>query len=203
MDVTKEKSIKKVFDDILKKKIPLNVLINNAAIDSKIKKDQKMTNAAMFENVSLKDWNYHLDVGLTGAMLCSKFFSKLISKNKNGGLILNIASDLSVIAPNHSIYQKGTFKPVMYSVIKHGLIGLTKYLATYLHTKKIRCNAISPGPVQNSQSKIFINKLKKHIPMNRLAKKDEYQGLVQFLCSDKSEYMTGQNIVMDGGRSVW
>ena len=91
----------------------------------------------------------------------------------------------------------------MYSVIKHGLLGLTKYLATYWHNKKIRCNSISPGPVENNQSKNFIKKLKKQIPLNRLAKKDEYIAAIQFLCSDASSYMTGQNLIIDGGRSVW
>ena len=91
----------------------------------------------------------------------------------------------------------------MYSVIKHGIIGLTKYISTYWNVKKLRCNAISPGAVENDQPKNFINKLKKHIPLNRLASKNEYRGAIQFLCSDASKYMTGQNIIIDGGRSVW
>jgi len=203
MDVSKEESIKKVVKKLNEKKISLHVLINNAAIDSKVLKNQKLSNSEKFENLSLSTWNKHFDVGLTGAMLCSKHFGKMILKNKKGGVILNIASDLSVIAPNHGIYKKGSFKPVMYSVIKHGIIGLTKYISTYWNSKKLRCNAISPGAVENGQSKIFMNKIKKQIPLNRLAKKEEYKGAIQFLCSDASEYMTGQNIIIDGGRSVW
>jgi len=203
MNVTEEKSIKKVARDLKKKNIAINVLVNNAAIDSKVKKNQTMTNSGQFEKISLKEWTRHLNVGLMGSMLCSKIFGEMMSKTKKGGVILNIASDLSIIAPNHSIYKKGTCKPVMYSVIKHGLLGLTKYLATYWHDKKIRCNAISPGSVENNQSKNFINKLKKQIPLNRLAKKNEYISAVQFLCSDASSYMTGQNLIIDGGRSVW
>ena len=136
-------------------------------------------------------------------MLCSKYFGGLIAQNKSGGVIINIASDLSVIAPNHSIYNKGVYKPVMYSVVKHGIIGLTKYLSTYWNSKKIRCNALSPGSVEQNQSKKLIGKLKKLIPLNRLAQKDEYKSAIQFLCSDASKYMTGQNLVIDGGRSVW
>ena len=147
--------------------------------------------------------NKHINVGLLGATLCSKFFGNMISKNKNGGVILNIASDLSIIAPNHHIYKKGIYKPVMYSVIKHGLIGLTKYLSTYWNLKNVRCNAISPGSIRNNQSKEFNVKIKKLIPLNRLAKKDEYKSAIQFLCSDASSYMTGQNLIIDGGRSVW
>ena len=203
MDVTKEKSIKKISQYLKKKNIKINILVNNAAIDSKVKKNQSMTNSGQFERTSSNEWTKHLNVGLMGSMLCSKIFGEIMSKNQLGGVILNVASDLSVIAPNHSIYKKGVYKPVMYSVIKHGLLGLTKYLATYWHNKKIRCNSISPGPVENNQSKNFIKKLKKQIPLNRLAKKDEYIAAIQFLCSDASSYMTGQNLIMDGGRSVW
>jgi NAD(P)-dependent dehydrogenase (short-subunit alcohol dehydrogenase family) len=203
MDVTKEKSIKKIAKDLQKKNIKINILVNNAAIDSKVKKNQSMTNSGQFEKTSSNEWTKHLNVGLMGSMLCSKIFGEIMSKNQTGGVILNIASDLSVIAPNHGIYKKGVYKPVMYSVVKHGLIGLTKYLATYWHDKKIRCNAISPGPVENNQSKSFIKKLKKQIPLNRLAKKNEYIAAIQFLCSDASSYMTGQNLIIDGGRSVW
>ena len=109
-----------------------------------------------------------------GSMLCSKIFGETMSETKQWGVILNIASDLSIIAPNHSIYKKGVYKPVTYSFIKHGLLGLTKYLATYWNNKKIRCNSISPRPVENNRSKNFIKKLKKQIPLNRLAKKGEY-----------------------------
>ncbi len=203
MDVSNEKSIIKVVKDLKKKRIKLHALVNNAAIDSKISKNQKMSNTEKFENTSLKNWKKHFDVGLTGAMLCSKHFGKMIIQNTRGGVIINVASDLSIIAPNHEIYKKGVFKPAMYSVIKHGIIGLTKYISTYWHSKKIRCNAISPGAVENGQSKIFIKKIKRHIPLNRLAQKNEYRGAIQFLCSDASQYMTGQNLIIDGGRSVW
>lgn len=203
MDVSKESSIKKVVKNLKKKKVKLYCLINNAAIDAKIKKNQKMSNSSSFEKVLLQDWERHLSVGLTGAMLCSKYFGRMIVSNKNGGVIINVASDLSVIAPNHRIYSKGVFKPVMYSVVKHGIIGLTKYLATYWNNKKLRCNAISPGPIQSNQPKKFIKKLKFQIPLNRLASKNEYRGAIQFLCSDASNYMTGQNLIIDGGRSVW
>ena len=203
IDVSKEKTIKLAVQYLKKKKITLHGLINNAAIDSKVLKNQRMTNTERFENLSLNIWQKHFDVGLTGAMLCSKHFGKMIISNKEAGVILNVASDLSVIAPNHKIYKKGTFKPIMYSVIKHGIVGLTKYISTYWHNKGLRCNAISMGAVESGQSKVFIKKLKKLIPLNRLANKDEYRSAVQFLCSDASAYMTGHNLVIDGGRSVW
>lgn len=203
IDVSKEATIKKAVQFLIKKKIILHGLINNAAIDSKVLKNEKMTNTEKLENLSLNVWQKHFDVGLTGAMLCCKYFGKMIVSNKTGGVILNVASDLSVIAPNHKIYKKGTYKPIMYSVIKHGIIGLTKYISTYWNNKGLRCNAISMGAVESNQSKIFISKLKKLIPLNRLANKDEYRCAIQFLCSDASAYMTGHNLVIDGGRSVW
>jgi NAD(P)-dependent dehydrogenase (short-subunit alcohol dehydrogenase family) len=127
------------------------------------------------------------------------------------GIIVNISSDLGVIAPDQRIYMKKTtgfdeiryFKPFSYSVIKHGLIGLTKYLATYLAEFGIRVNTLSPGSIFNDQDPEFLINLKNRIPLNRLAKVDEYKGAIQFLTSDSSSYMTGQNLIIDGGRSTW
>jgi NAD(P)-dependent dehydrogenase (short-subunit alcohol dehydrogenase family) len=128
----------------------------------------------------------------------------------SGGVILNIASDLSVIAPDQRLYRKHGLtedlqpvKPVTYSVIKAGLIGLTRYLATYWADKGIRCNALSPGGVFNGQGEEFVARLTSLIPLGRMADRDEYRAAVQFLCSDASCYMNGQNIVIDGGRSAW
>ena len=205
MDVTNLESIKFVLKSLKKQKLRIEILINNAAIDSKVSKKNKFSNDFRFENFSLNQWNDEIKVGLTGTMLCSQVFG---SEMKNfGGVILNIASDLSVIAPNQSIYKskfsKDSVKPITYSVIKHGLIGLTKYLATYWPNKKIRCNALSPGGVFNNQGKEFLSKVKIQIPLKRLAKRSEYRSAVQFLCSDASSYMTGQNLIIDGGRSIW
>ena len=136
-------------------------------------------------------------------MICIKYFGPLIANRKNGGVIINISSDLSVISPNQSIYKKGEYKPVTYSIIKHGLIGLTKYVATFWSSKNVRCNALSPGPILDRQSASFIKKLKKHIPLNRLAKKNEYRSAIQFMCKDDSSYLNGHNLIIDGGRSVW
>ena len=133
-----------------------------------------------------------------------------MAKDDKGGIILNISSDLSVIAPDQRIYQQKELerklqpvKPITYSVIKSGLIGLTRYLATYWPDRGIRSNALSPGGVYNKQDKEFVKNLSKLIPMGRMAKIDEYKGAIQFLCSDASSYMNGQNIVIDGGRSIW
>jgi NAD(P)-dependent dehydrogenase (short-subunit alcohol dehydrogenase family) len=125
------------------------------------------------------------------------------------GVILNIASDLSVISPDQRLYRKPgvaedqqPVKPVTYSVVKHGLIGLTRYLATYWADKGVRVNAISPGGVYAGQPEEFVARLADLIPMGRMATLDEYKAAIVFLCSQASSYMTGQNIVIDGGRTV-
>jgi NAD(P)-dependent dehydrogenase (short-subunit alcohol dehydrogenase family) len=133
-----------------------------------------------------------------------------MSSDGKGGVILNIASDLSVFSPDQRLYTKDGIsddmqpvKPVTYSVIKTALIGLTRYLATYWSNKGVRCNALSPGGVFNGQDDVFVKRLTDLIPLNRMANVDEYRSTIQFLCSDASSYMNGQNIIVDGGRSVW
>ena len=209
LDVSQESNIIEVSNKILETQGGVDVLINNAAIDPKVKNDSSLLESSRLENFQIEDWDMQIKVGLTGAFLCSKIFGSQMAKAK-GGVILNIASDLSVIAPNQSLYYNANLpqnmqpvKPVTYSVIKAGLIGLTRYLSTYWTDKKIRCNSLSPGGVFNNQNNNFVENVSKLIPMGRMANKDEYRGAIQFLCSDASSYMNGQNIVIDGGRSVW
>jgi NAD(P)-dependent dehydrogenase (short-subunit alcohol dehydrogenase family) len=209
MDVSNEESIKSIRDLYIKKNIRIDILINNAAIDPKVTNSSSIQGSRL-EYFDLLQWNKEISVGLTGAFLCSKVFGFQMTQDLKGGVILNIASDLSVLAPNQSIYkingkhpQEQPVKPVTYSVIKAGLVGLTKYLATYWPDKNIRCNALSPGGIFNNQNQDFLNKVQELIPLNRMAHVDEYNSAIQFLCSDASSYMNGQNIIIDGGRSVW
>ena len=198
-DITNETQIKKTLVKIIKKFKKVDVLVNNAAIDYKPNKKKLKKNT--FENSNLSDWKKELEVGLTGTYICCKIIGGEIAKK--GGVILNIASDLSVIAPDQSLYSHlNTIKPAGYSVTKHGLIGLTKYLAVYWAKNKLRVNALSPGGVYNRQDKKFLNKINKKIPMNRMAKITEYKEAVKFLCTNASSYMTGHNLIIDGGRSV-
>ena len=210
MDVTKKEDILKVSKDLSKSKIRVDVLINNAAINPKVGKKLNPTKKLRFENFSSEDWNLELDVGLKGAFFCSQIFGTKMASDSKGGVILNISSDLSVISPDQRIYQlKGIsednqpVKPVTYSVVKNGLIGLTKYVATYWSLKGVRCNALSPGGVLTDQDNEFIKKLNRLIPLGRMASKDEYRSTVQYLCSEASSYVNGQNIVVDGGRTIW
>ena len=145
-------------------------------------------------------------------MLCS-FLCQVIGahfRSIGAGNIINIGSDLAVISPDQRIYQTSNQsydesykKPVSYSVNKHAIIGLTKYLATYWLGKKIRVNCLSPGGVYNGQHEEFHQKVKKLIPLGRMANLDDYEGAILFLCSDSSSYMNGHNLVIDGGRTIW
>lgn len=208
MDVTDPDSIRQARDTLLQRFGKINILVNNAAIDPKVKADS-LVETSRLEHFPLEQWDFQVRVGLTGAMLCSQAFGGWMAAN-GGGVVLNIASDLSVFAPDQRIYRKDGLpedrqpvKPVTYSVIKAGLVGLTRYLATYWADKNVRVNALSPGGVYVNQPEAFVKKLTNLIPLGRMARCDEYRGTVQFLCSDASSYMTGQNIVVDGGRSTW
>ena len=195
MDVTDKNSI----EDFVNSLDKVDVLINNAALNPKMStKDE--TNR--FEDFDLEKWNKSLQVNLTGAFLCSQVFINKMIKDKIKGIVINVASDLGVIAPNQTIYEDDV-KPVDYSVTKHGIIGLTKYLSTYFADKNIRVNSISPGGIYTNQSKEFVKRLSELIPMGRMADKDEYIGAIMFLCSDASSYMTGENVIIDGGKTVW
>ncbi len=207
LDVSNEDNVKKVSRFIFKKNKKIDILINNAAINPNFKQN-KNKNFSRIENFQISTWDNEIAVGLTGSFLCSKYFGSIMA-SQNKGVILNIASDLSVIAPSQDLYtienvddDKQPVKPITYSVIKTGLIGLTRYLASYWSKKNIRVNALSPGGVFDNQPKDFLKKISTKIPLGRMANKSEYREAVLFLCSDASSYMTGQNIVIDGGRSI-
>lgn len=207
-DITSADNLSQILQNILNEFGRVDILINNAANNPKVESASGLAWSRL-ENFPVDVWNADIAVGLTGAFLCSKIFGAEMAKRKSG-VILNIASDLGVIAPDQRLYRQPGLpedqqpvKPVTYSVVKTGLIGLTRYLATYWADRGVRVNAISPGGVFNGQPEDFVQRLAKLIPMSRMANVDEYQGAVLFLCSDASSYMTGQNLIVDGGRSCW
>ena len=209
VDISQESEVLASCNILDSQGITISILINNAAINPKYSSESSGIVFSRVENLSLDDWNYQVSVGLTGAFICSKYFGSKMAINKSG-VILNISSDLSVISPDQRLYKLSgkeeisqPVKPITYSVIKSGLVGMTKYLATYWSANGVRVNALSPGGVYEDQNEDFVKKISDLIPLGRLAKSNEYKSAVQFLCSDASSYMTGQNIVIDGGRSVW
>ena len=208
-DITEVVQVEEMLEKIVKRFDRLDILINNAANNPKMEA-REGKNFSRLENSPLEIWEADLRVGLTGAFLCSRVFGSEMARRGKGGVILNIASDLAVIAPDQRLYRNENVpeteqpvKPVTYSVVKSGLVGLTRYLATYWNDSGIRVNAISPGGVFNGQPDDFVQRLNRLIPMGRMAHVDEYQGAILFLCSDASSYMTGANLVVDGGRSCW
>lgn len=209
LNVANSEEVILVAKDLEREGISIDILINNAAIDPKVRLNQGVLESSRLENLTTDQWDLQLAVGLKGAFLCSQVFGAAMAENKRGGVILNIASDLSIISPDQRLYHKKGLpdhlqpvKPITYSVIKAGLIGMTRYISTYWAEKGIRCNALSPGGIYSDQDKEFVQRLSSLIPLGRMARRDEYRSAVQFLCSEASSYMNGQNIVIDGGRSV-
>ncbi len=209
VDITREDAVADTCKQVLSRFGNVNVLINNAANNPKVNASGALTTTSRLEHFPLDIWNQDIAVGLTGSFLCSKYFGQAMA-HAGGGSIINISSDLGVIAPDQRLYRKEglpeqlqSVKPVTYSVIKTGLIGLTRYLATYWADKGVRCNALCPGGVFNGQGEDFLVRIKDLIPMGRMANADEYQGSIVFLASEASSYMTGAVLVVDGGRSCW
>jgi NAD(P)-dependent dehydrogenase (short-subunit alcohol dehydrogenase family) len=209
VDITSEQQIKDSANWIIKKFGKIDCLINNAANNPKVENEGDLLFSRL-ENFPLDIWNQDIAVGLTGAYLCSKHYGLKISENPNGGSIINVSSDLGLIAPDQRLYMKQGLprehqpvKPVTYSVVKSGLIGLTRYLSTYWSDRGVRCNAICPGGVENGQPEDFLEKVSSRIPMGRLASVDEYQGTIIWMLSDASSYLNGSTIVVDGGRTTW
>ena len=217
IDVTDIESINRVCDETEK----IDILINNAAKNPKVKKDDanewfSAIRHNRFETMPYSYWQDGLNVTLNGNFLMTQaVVNKMIDSDlkycKDGGVILNIASDLGVIAPDQRIYKKHdnesfdeqNVKPAFYSAAKFAIIGMTKYLATYLAEKNIRVNSLSPGGVYDNHPSDFVDRLTGLIPMGRMAEVDEYKGAVVYACSDASSYMTGHNLIVDGGRTTW
>lgn len=209
VNITDQIAIENNANDLIEIFGKIDGLVNNAANNPKVE-DSDNVNFSRLENFSLKVWNDDINVGLTGSFLCAKHYGHAISKNPNGGSIVNISSDLGLIAPDQRLYSKEltpkdmqSVKPITYSVVKTGLIGLTRYLATYWADENVRCNAICPGGVENGQSDDFLQEVSSRIPMNRLAQSNEYQGTLIWMLSDASSYLNGAIVPVDGGRVAW
>lgn len=208
-DIKDRNAMEQLAKDVCEKHFHIDGLINNAANNPKVEGNAKNMKNIRFEDFPIEMWLDDISVGLTGAFVCSQVFGSIMAK-QNKGVILNISSDLGIIAPDQRIYRKDDLKeeeqmvkPVTYSVIKHGILGLTKYLATYWAQKGVRANSLCPAGVFNNQNEDFLGKLTNLIPMGRMADSDEYKGTILYLLSDASSYMTGATVIVDGGRTCW
>ena len=209
IDITNEDAIENNVNQVIKLFGKIDGLVNNAANNPKVE-DSDEVNFSRLENFPIGIWNDDICIGLTGSFLCAKHYGYQISKNPNGGSIVNISSDLGLVAPDQRLYSKHGLleseqpvKPVTYSVVKTGLVGLTRYLATYWAEKNVRCNAMCPGGVKNGQPDEFLREVNVRIPMGRMANADEYQGTLIWMLSDASSYLNGAIIPVDGGRTSW
>lgn len=208
-DIKDRNAMEQLAEEICRKYSHIDGLINNAANNPKVEGNAQNMKNIRFEDFSIDMWMDDISVGLTGAFVCSQVFGSIMAK-QNKGVILNISSDLGIIAPDQRIYRKDNLKeeeqmvkPVTYSVIKHGILGLTKYLATYWAQKGVRANSLCPAGVFNNQNEDFLGKLTNLIPMGRMADSNEYKGTILYLLSDASSYMTGATVIVDGGRTCW
>lgn len=208
VDITRRDELQAFLVQLLDRFNRLDILINNAANNPKVEESTEV-NFSRFEHFPLAQWEADLAVGLTGTFLCSQVLGSEMAR-RGGGVIVNVASDLALIAPDQRLYRQSgrpahlqPVKPVSYSVVKSGLLGLTRYLATYWSDQGVRANALCPGGVYNGQPEDFVVKLSQLVPLGRMAHVDEYRGAILFLCSDASSYMTGAVLTIDGGRTCW
>jgi len=196
--------------ELEKSNIFISGIINNAALNPAVS-NRGLKTLSRLEDYDLEIWDRELEVGLKGSYLVVRVFSEHLCKHEYKGVIVNISSDLGLIAPDQRLYinkslppnsNKQPVKPITYSIIKAGLIGMSRYFATYFNGD-IRSNTLCPGGVENNQDEEFLEKISKLIPLGRMAKINEYKGAIVFLLSDASSYMNGACISIDGGRTVW
>ena len=208
-DITQPDSVNSAVEKILSEFGRLDVLVNSAALDPKFDPDavDKGIAPGAFEDYPLDLWNAALNVNLTGMFLMTQACVKPMIEQGKRGSIINICSTYGLNGPDQRIYIRGgkrvAFKPVYYTVTKAGVMGFTKYLAAYYAGTEIRVNALTPGGVFNNHEDYFVTNYSAKTILGRMARKDEMNGALLFLASDASSYMTGNNVVVDGGWTSW
>jgi 2-deoxy-D-gluconate 3-dehydrogenase len=207
VDITDPVSVSAVVNQAVSKFGSLDVLVNSAALDPKFDPgnvDDQYDNA--FENFPLETWQKAIDINLTGMFLaCQGAVSQMLAQNY--GVIINICSTYGLVGPDQRVYERPEgikrHKPVYYTVSKAGVLGLTRYLATYYAGKPIRVNALTPGGVYNQHDEVFLKAYSARTVIGRMANLDELNGAIVFLASEASSYMTGANLIVDGGWTAW
>jgi NAD(P)-dependent dehydrogenase (short-subunit alcohol dehydrogenase family) len=207
-DITNKDSVDDMVGATIRRFGRLDILVNSAALDPKFDPQHQGGHSLAFEGFPLEAWNQALSVNLTGAFLCCQAAAHPMLKQEHG-VFINICSTYGLVGPDQRLYErKGEgeprqYKPVYYSVTKAGILGLTRYLATYYAGKNIRANALTPGGVYNNHDDVFLKAYSARAVMGRMARSDEMNGALLFLASDASSYMTGANLVVDGGWTAW
>ncbi|MFA6096760.1 MAG: oxidoreductase [Candidatus Paceibacterota bacterium] len=195
-DITDEGSVREGIQKIVDKFGKIDILVNCAYPRNK-------DYGKKFEEVKLESWSENIDMNLSGVFLMTQLAVEHMKKRKSGSVV-NIGSIYGMVGPDFGIYDGTEWtNPVEYSVVKGGVINLTRYLATYLASYGIRVNCISPGGIYNNDSKIFLERYAKKTPLGRKAMADEMVGGLVYLASDASTYVTGHNLVIDGGLTIW
>jgi len=206
-DVTDIQSIRDLLAQVMARTGRVDVLVNNAAINERIENPIMAVEESRFETFSLARWRQSLEVNVTGVFVCSQVIgSKMVELG--GGSIINIASTYGIVAPDQSLYRApdGTqrfFKSAAYPTGKGAVIALTRYLASYWGRVGVRVNALSPGGVEDGQDPFFLQQYARRTPLARMAAPEDYMGALVFLASDASSYMTGADLVVDGGFTIW
>jgi 2-deoxy-D-gluconate 3-dehydrogenase len=206
-DITDPTAVQIMRDTVLDKFGSLDILVNSAALDPKFDPGHtEPGSSGAFEDYPLAAWQQALDVNLTGMFLVSQAVAPAMLAQK-GGVIINVCSMYGLVGPDQRLYQREgqppRFKPAYYSVTKAGVLGFTKYLATYYAGKHIRVNALTPGGVFNGHDEAFLQEYAARAVLGRMAERHEMNGALLFLASEASSYMTGANLVVDGGWTAW
>jgi NAD(P)-dependent dehydrogenase (short-subunit alcohol dehydrogenase family) len=208
VDITDPAAVLALAERLAADGVQVDALVNNAALDAPVTADG-LAGTERFESFSLGRWEREVAVGLTGAFRCCQVFGPLMAARGRGSIV-NVASDLALVGPDQGLYsvegvadEEQPVKPVTYSVVKSGLLGLTRYLATYWGAQNVRVNALCLGGVERDQDEVFLRRIAQRIPLGRMAMPGEYAESIVYLCSDASSYMTGASMVVDGGRTAW
>ncbi|HTY09897.1 MAG TPA: SDR family oxidoreductase [Bacteroidota bacterium] len=206
-DVTHRASVEALRDRIFHDHTEIDILVNNAAINDAFENPAAAAEQSKFENYPLEFWQRSLDVNITGTFLCSQVIGKVMA-GQGRGSIINIASTYGLVGPDQSLYRQedgkqSFYKSPSYPTTKGAVLAFTRFLATYWAKSGVRVNALSPGGVENGQDKAFIEHYATRTPLGRMAQPTDYKGALIFLASDASGYMTGSNLVVDGGWTAW